>query len=503
MTDARQHPRSRIVVLGGGTAGWMAACLFAHAWPRAHVTVIESPDIGIVGVGEGSTPQLRALFAKLGVAEEGWMPAANATYKVGIRFDGWSERPGYERYFHPFASAIDLHTEGAFHHAARARRTGRDAPAHPDRFFLNSRLAERGRSPIAPGNFPFEVGYGYHFDAHLVGGVLAKRAVELGVEHRRDRVTQVVIGENGEVLHLLTDMGDAITGDLFVDASGFRSVIAEQALGARFVPFASNLFNDRAVVMPTPNGDLVDPYTTATALSAGWVWRIPLTSRAGNGYVYSTRYLDPDAAETELRRRLGLLDDPAPARHLQMKVGRLEHSWIKNCLAVGLAQGFIEPLEATALHLVQATVEGFIQAYADGGFTPKHRDAFNGTIARRYEGVRDYIVAHYRLNRRTDTPYWRDAAAMQDLSDDLKSVMTCWFTGGDLPAEVHRLNIARYYAPLSWGCLLAGYGAFPDDARLRGGPPPVDLGEVDRLLNGCLLNFPDHRRSLEALRRAY
>ncbi|PAX06610.1 tryptophan halogenase family protein [Sphingomonas lenta] len=500
MTDRSPSPPIRIVVLGGGTAGWMAACLFAHEWPQARVTVIESPDIGIIGVGEGSTPQLRALFAKLGIAEADWMPAANATYKVGIAFTGWSERPGYGRYFHPFASAVDLHTEPQFHASARARRTGRDVPAHPDRFFLNSRLAERGFVPLAPDNFPFEVGYGYHFDAHLVGQVLARRAAELGVEHRQDRVVEVAVGEDGQVSHLLTDGGEAIAGDLFVDASGFRSVIAQAALGGKFLPFASNLFNDRAVVMPTPNGDELNPYTTATALSAGWVWHIPLTSRAGNGYVYSSRYIDPDHAETELRRHLGTLDDPTPARHLEMKVGRVERSWTGNCLAIGLAQGFIEPLEATALHIVQATVEGFIQAYADGGFTPQHRDVFNRTIARRYEGIRDYIVCHYRLNRRTDTQYWRDAATLADLSDDLKAVMTCWFTGGDLPAEVHRLDIARYYAPMSWGCLLAGYGTFPADEKLRPAPPPADLASLDRLLDGCLLNFRSHAQALGSLR---
>lgn len=501
MTVFRPSPSLRIVVLGGGTAGWMAACLFAHAWPQARVTVIESPDIGIIGVGEGSTPQLRALFAKLDIAEADWMPAANATYKVGIAFEGWSERPGHQRYFHPFASAIDLYTEPQFHACARARRTARDVFAHPDRFFLNSRLAERGLAPLAPENFPFEVGYGYHFDAHLVGQVLAKRAGELGVEHRQDRIVEVAIGD-GQVRHLLTDGGEAIAGDLFVDASGFRSVIAQAALGAKFLPFASNLFNDRAVVMPTPNGDALNPYTSATALSAGWVWHIPLTARVGNGYVYSSRYVDPDQAETELRRHLGTLDDPTPARHLEMKVGRVERSWTGNCLAIGLAQGFIEPLEATALHIVQVTVEGFIQAYAEGGFTPSHRDAFNRTIARRYEGIRDYIVCHYRLNRRTDTQYWRDAAALSVLSDELKAVMTCWFTGGDLPAEVHRLDIARYYAPLSWGCLLAGYGTFPADGKLRPAPPPADLGALDRLLDGCLLNFRKHAQALGSLARS-
>ncbi len=400
-------PAPRIAVLGGGTAGWMAACLMAKAWPAAAITVIESPEIGIIGVGEGSTPQLRGFFETVGIAERDWMPACHATFKTGIAFHGWSDRPGFDRYFHPFASAVDLHTEPAFHYNALTRRSGGDVPAHPDRFFLNAVLAERRLAPIAPELFPFEVGYGYHFDAHLVGARLQRRAAELGVSHLARRVMEVAVGEGGDVSHLALEGGGTVAADLFVDASGFRSVIAQGALGVRFQPFAANLFNDRAVTIPTPaEPGAVAPQTTATALSAGWAWRIPLTTRNGNGYVYSSAHLAPDQAERELRAHLGASAEGAEARHLTMKVGRVEDSWRANCLAIGLAQGFIEPLEATALHLVQTTVELFIAAWEEGGFTPAGRAALNGRIARRYEGVRDYIVCHYRVNGRRDTAYW-------------------------------------------------------------------------------------------------
>lgn len=488
----------RVVVLGGGTAGWMAACLFASAWPQARVTVIEAPEIGIVGVGEGSTPQLRALFARLGIAEADWMPAADATYKTGIRFDGWSTRAGYTSYFHPFASAIDLHTAGAFHAHALARRTGLDVAARPDRFFLNTRLAEAQRAPVAPDNFPFEVGYGYHFDAHKVGAVLRNHALAHGVAHVAARVDMVDVNSSGEVAALVLGDGARVTADIFVDASGFRSVIAQGALGVRFVPFASNLFCDRAVTLPTPReaGAPINAHTTATALSSGWTWAIPLTSRTGNGYVYASDYLSADAAETELRRHLRLLDADVSARHLAMKVGRVEHAWHANCLAIGLAQGFIEPLEATALHLTQTMVERFIDAYEKGQGTPARRDAFNAEIARRFEGVRDYIVAHYRLNSRGDTDFWRCNAANDHLSDDLKAIMTAWFTGRDVAAEVTRRDLTGFYSALSWEVLFAGYGTFPDDARLRPAPAPTNTAAIDRLLDGCLLNFGDHAAAL-------
>ena len=483
------------MIVGGGTAGWMAATLIVRAWPQASVTVVESPDIGIVGVGEGSTPQLRHFFATLGIAEREWMPACDATYKAGIVFRDWSATPGFAAYTHPFHSEVDPHTEPAFHAAARARRTGHDVAAHPDRFFLNSRLIAAGRAPIPAENFPFDAAYGYHFDAHKVGAFLRDHAVAAGVVHREARVDQVVVGPDGDVAHLVVEGGATMAGDVFIDASGFRGVIAQAALGVRFLPFSDNLFNDAAVILPTPPLDQPPVHTTATALGNGWAWHIPLTTRVGNGYVYSTRYCSPDQAEAELRAHLGVGREGS-ARHLTVKVGRIEDSWRGNCLAVGLAQGFIEPLEATALHIVQATVEGFIQAFGDGGFGPHHRDAFNATIARRYDGIRDYIVAHYRLNRRTDTPYWRDAAAHDRLSDSLKGLMTTWFTGGDLTAEITRQDVGRYYAPLSWGCLFAGYGVFPD--RLASTAPHDD--GIDDFLRRCALNYPAHRAALERFR---
>ncbi|WP_029625313.1 tryptophan halogenase family protein [Sphingomonas sp. PAMC 26605] len=479
----------RIVILGGGTAGWMAANLFANAWPgRAQVTVVESPDIGIIGVGEGSTPQLKAFFDTLGIAEIAWMPACNATYKNGIAFHGWSDRPGFESYFHPFPGPLDLHTAPAFFDATRRRRHGQDVWAHPDRFFLSSRLAAARLSPIAPEHFPLGPSYGYHFDAHLVGAFLRDHAVGQGVRHLERRIVEVAVAE-GSVTDLVAEGGERIAGDLFVDASGFRSAIHQAALGVPFRSFGETLFNDSAVVMPTPS----DPggratATRATALGNGWVWDIPLTSRTGNGYVYASRYCAREEAERDLRAHLGV-GDAGTARHLSMKVGRVAESWVSNSLAIGLAQGFIEPLEATALHIVQATVEGFIRAWSAGGFSPQNRAAFNARIAARYDGIRDYIVAHYRMNGRSDTPYWRDNAANTALSDSLKAIITCWFTGGELEAEIAAQGIGGYYSALSWHCLFAGYGAFPRTTPHAPTPGAADMTGIDAFLRHVALNF--------------
>jgi tryptophan 6-halogenase len=496
------QPPANIVVLGGGTAGWMAANLIAHRWGGARVTLIESPEVGIIGVGEGSTPQLKAFFDTLGISEREWMPRCNATYKNGICFKGWSERKGFESYFHPFQTPLDSHSTPAFFYNTLARRTARDVWAHPDRYFLPAYLSAKRLGPIAAENFPFDIGYGYHFDAYLVGAFLRDHAKSSGVTHLERHITQVVRAENGHVSHLVTADGEIISGDFFIDSSGFRSTIAQEALAEPFISFGENLFNNAAVVMPTASDpDGTNAHTTATAMRAGWVWDIPLTNRTGNGYVYSADFISADAAETELRTHLGMLENVTPARHLKMKVGRIARSWVHNCLAVGLAQGFIEPLEATALHIVQTTVEMFLDGFDAG----TDRDAFNAKIAARYDGIRDYIVCHYRVNQRSDTDYWRANAANEAISASLKSILTAWFTAKDLSAEIADQGISGYYAPLSWHCLLAGYGTFPPDAKMMSPGDDIqhfDLAHIDDFIRRCGLNFSDHQAQLAALKLA-
>ncbi len=490
----------RFVILGGGTAGWMAACLMAHHWRDANIeiTVIESSEIGIVGVGEGSTPQLKAFFKKLGLAEAQWMAQCNATYKNGISFHDWSSAPGHTSYFHPFPSPIDAHTAPGFHYNSFLRRQGVDIAAQPDRFFLSAKLAQKQLAPIAAENFPFDIAYGYHFDAQLVGQFLGRHAQSLGVR-RLDRIIEgVTLGPDGQVQCLRARGGEAIEADFFIDATGFRSLILQQALNIPFVSFKDNLFNDSAVVMPTPRaaGGLASA-TRAIAMRHGWRWDIPLTTRSGNGYVFASDYCTPDAAETELRAALGLLDSDVPARSLKMRVGRVERHWAGNCLAVGLSQGFIEPLEATALHLVQSTVESFIAKFTEDGFGNAQQDAFNALINARFEGVRDYIVCHYKMNLREDTPYWRENALNTKLSPSLAAIFDCWFGGRDLREEVRRQDISCYYGDVSWACLIGGYGQYPK--TLREAKPEeqrVDLRTIDDFLERCARNFPPHAEFL-------
>ncbi len=491
----------KVLIVGGGSAGWMSAMILGQALlgSGVEITVLESPSVGIIGVGEGSTPWLRGFFEGLGIPESEWMPPCNATYKCGITFEGWSRKPGYERYFHPFASMLDNLTMTQFVHNVHARINGADVPAHPNRFFVAARLAEQCLAPKPAYQFPFDVWYGYHFDSVLLGQFLQKKAVERGVRHLQGHVTDVQLNERGDIASVRTQEGQTIAADFFVDCTGFASLLLQKALATPFVSYAENLFNDAAIAMPSPISGEIPSQTVSYAMRHGWRWQIPLTSRYGNGYVYSTAFCSPDEAERELRETLGLLDDPTPARHLKMRIGRVTEHWRRNCLAVGLSQGFIEPLEATALLFIQRTAERFVGYVEQGRMDDSARAEFNQQVNGHFEGTRDYIVTHYKTNSRTDTEYWRANAANMHLSDDLKRLLTLWLHGRKIAPEIDKQAIGRGYPVFSWYCLLAGMGLFPEAQDLRA--PTADearfsLDEIDNLIARSALNFPKHHTLL-------
>ncbi len=499
MNSEQQKPK-KILIVGGGTAGWMAANLMASRWQDIEVSLLESADIGIIGVGEGSTPHLKFFFDTVGLAESEWMPRCNATYKNGISFAGWSAIPGYESYFHPFpAQTDDMLTVPHFFSSINARMQGHDAVAHPDHYFLETYLTRENLGPIPNETFPFGVAYGYHFDATLLGQFLAETGVSRGVKRIIGTATEVVLGPYGAIASLRLDDGSFIDSDVFIDCSGFKSLLMQGALKASYKSFSDNLFNNAAVVMPSEISAVIPPETKSTALSNGWAWKIPLTNRFGNGYVYSADYLTPDQAETELRRHLGLLDSDVDARHLQMKVGRVEKHWEQNCLAVGLSQGFIEPLEATALALSLETITRFMSFYERGEFTNEFADAFNKEINAKFDGVRDYIVCHYKVNQRRDTDYWRNNAANTHLSDSLSKILHFWWNSKDFAKDMYMNNLTGSYQPKSWACLLAGYGVFPalsQNSINDQYASTQNMAQLADFIRRCGLNFKSHNEQL-------
>jgi hypothetical protein len=496
----------RIAIIGGGTAGWMTAMILANALIKrgVEISVLESPAVGIIGVGEGSTPWLRGFFDSLGIEESEWMPECNATYKCGITFDKWSTRPGFECYFHPFASMLDNLTLTQFVHNSQARVNGADVHAHPDRFFIASTLAHNHLAPKPVRSFPFDVWYGYHFDAVLLGQYLHKKAVERGVRYKSCHVTDVKLSERGDIASIATQEGETIAADFFVDCTGFAGMLIQKALGTPFLGFSENLFNDAAVAMPTPIGEDIACQTISTALRHGWRWQIPLTNRWGNGYVYSSAFCSADEAERELRESLGLLDSDTPARHLKMKIGRVTQHWNRNCLAVGLAQGFIEPLEATALLFIQRTATAFVECLEAGDLGEKAREKFNQRINDHFEGTRDYIVTHFKTNTRTDTDYWRANAENPKISDSLRELYAVWMSGKSIAPDVGRQRLGKGYPIFSWYCILSGMGIFPAQKDLRPASPGenhYDMAEIDNLMQRSAQNFRPQKEVLRAIPR--
>ena len=451
-------PKS-ILICGGGTAGWMAANLMQHAWPQCEITLVESPNVGIIGVGEGSTPYLKTFFKQLNIAENEWMPACNATYKVGIKFDGWSEVKGYEQYFHPFFSELDVKPGDPFFHNAKIQKSGINANAHPDHYFVTAEMARQYMAPISEKYSQIEIDYGYHFDSGLLGEFLKKRAISLGLNHISDDIINITTDSNGSISGIECETVKTITAELYIDCTGFRSLLLQQALKVPFHDYKENLFNDSAVAFPTElnNAQPIPVETKSTALNAGWAWKIPLANRYGNGYVYSSKYITPEQAEIELKQHLNIPQDQnVNARHLKMKVGRVDKHWHKNCLAVGLSQGFIEPLEATALMLVQFTIEEFITAYNQPS---QDVDLYNMSVNRMMEGIRDYIVTHYVTNGRNDTQYWNDCRNAVR-SDNLDKLLNTWQSNLDFEHVLNKLDSSLVYLRPSWYVLLMGVGYF-------------------------------------------
>ena len=505
LTGRNPHPAPvpvrSIVIVGGGTAGWMTALTLARSLidRGVQITLLESPTVGIIGVGEGSTPWLRGFFDSLGIEEGEWMPACHATYKCGIAFEGWSTKPGFERYFHPFASMLDNLTMKQFVHNVEARVNGAQVHAHPDRFFIAARLAAERRAPKARDSFPFDIWHGYHFDAVLLGQFMHKKALERGVRYQSCHVTHANLDDSGAIASVATREGETIAADFFVDCSGFAGLLIDKSLHTPYISFASNLFNDAAVALPSPLEDTIPSETVSIAMQHGWAWKIPLTSRFGNGYVYSSQFCSVDQAETELRRKLGLLGTDVAARHLKMKIGRVTQHWNRNCLAVGLAQGFIEPLEATALLFIQQTAAQFVEFLEQGDMSEAAQERFNARVNEHFEGTRDYIVTHYKTNTRQDTEYWRANAANLNLSDDLKELYSLWMAGKSIAPPVRQQTLGKGYPVFSWYSIMAGMGIFPDAHQLR--EPSAEearfsMAEIDNLMTRSCANYPAHRDAL-------
>jgi len=357
-------------------------------------------------------------------------------------------------------------------------------------------VAVRGLAPRPAREFPFDLGYGYHVDPALLASFLQASAVRRGVVHLARRMTSAFLDERGDIRALALDGGDSLAADFFVDCSGADALLIGRALETPWRSYSPALFNDAVVALPTLHGDgPLMSQTVATALRHGWASRIPLSSRMANAYVYSSAHASADAAETELRAQLGLLDADVPASHSTLRTGRHAKHWHRNCLAIGAAHGVLEPLQGTSLELVQRAAASFVDVLERGDLGEAAQAAFNGGLDAHVDGLRDYLVTHYKSNSRGDTDYWRANAANNVLSDRLQALLRTWMSAQPIEPGIESGSFGTGCSVQAWYCLLAGVGVFPevDPARTDSGG---DLDGIDDLVRRAAQNFPDHRACL-------
>ncbi|PCD02428.1 tryptophan halogenase [Sphingomonas spermidinifaciens] len=490
----------RTVILGGGTAGWMTAAGLARLLGReTEVTLVESAEIGIVGVGEATLPHIRAFNQRLGIDEAAFMAETLGTFKLGIDFHDFGAIG--EAYIHPFGSfGAPIGDVGFHHYWLRA-----GAPAPLERFSLPCLMARAARfAHPDPTETADHAGYGYayQFDATRFAPFLRARAEADGAVRIEGRVVGVERhGESGDVAALILADGRRVVGDLFVDCSGFAARLIEGALAAPWEDWSRWLPCDRAVALPcTAPAGRVEPYTRATAMAAGWRWRIPLQHRVGNGYVYSSAHLADEAAADAIA---AALDGPALAepRLLRFRAGRRRASWVGNVVSVGLASGFLEPLESTSLYLAQMAITELVELFPDGAIDPRDRAEFNVRVDHEYDRIRDFLILHYTATRRDDSDFWRDMRALT-LPDTLAERIELWRATGRVAQYSHGLFLEP-----SWIAVLIGQGILPHGIDPRAAAAdPARLGRamaaLDADLAARVAAMPDHAAALGLHARA-
>jgi len=409
---------NRIAIIGGGSAGWMAAAALSNTLQGScRITLVESDQIGTVGVGEATIPPIKIFNQKLGIDENEFIRQTQGTFKLGIQFVNWA-RQGH-RYFHPFGQfGAEFDVVPLHHHWLKARSQGDSTSL--DEYSMAWYAAQYGkfnRPTKDPALVQSTYDYAYHFDAGLYAKYLRKYAEKRGVIRREGRVTDVELNSNnGFIDKVKLEDGQEVPADLFIDCSGFQGLLIEGALKTGYEDWSRWLPCDRAVAVPCEaaamhSAKALAPYTCSTAREAGWQWRIPLQHRTGNGYVYCSQYISDDEASATV---LDNLDGKplAEPRLLRFTTGRRKHFWSRNCVAIGLAAGFMEPLESTSLHLIQTGISRLLALFPDRDFDPLAIEEYNRLTQLEYETVRDFLILHYHANERDDSPLWRECAAM-------------------------------------------------------------------------------------------
>jgi tryptophan halogenase len=466
-----EHSIREVVIVGGGTAGWMAAAALSRYLNNGYTrtTLIESEEIGIVGVGEATIPPLLSFNGLLGINENDFVRETKATFKLGIEFVNWGALG--HRYFHPFGT-LGQDLQGIPFHQLYLRERKRRALPDISAWAMSAVAASQGKF-VRPGRgaqYPLnQILYAFHFDAGLYARFLRGYAEQAGVRRVEGKIVDVRLGgERGHVEAVELADGQVVDGELFIDCSGFRGLLIEQALETGYEDWSQWLPCDRAIAAPCSHGGRLDPFTRSTAHSAGWQWRIPLQHRMGNGHVYCSGFISDDEAEQVLRSNLEgeLLAEP---RRLTFTTGRRKLAWNRNVISLGLSSGFVEPLESTSIHLIQAGIARLIALFPDKRFNPIERDEYNRRIQSLFEWVRDFIILHYKATERDDSEFWKRCAAM-DIPDSLAGRVDQFRNKARVFADAELFNT------VSWVSVMLGQGIVPDDYE-----PVVDGLDEDKI----------------------
>jgi len=425
-----------ILIVGGGTAGWLCAAYLAKALalrdnPHLKITLLESPDIGIIGVGEGTFPTIRETLRFLEIDERKFVKEASATFKQGILFNDWLHAPtAGERhhFFHPFEAPFYSEETSLVPYWLLQEENLR--PSFADAVTIQNKVADAKRGPKRPGEPDFDgpLNYAYHIDAHSLARLLAERAVELGVVHEVGELEHAPTGEDGSIQHVVTKDGTEVRADLYVDCTGFRAELIGKALRSPFRSVEDKLFTNRAMTCRIPYDDpnaAIESYTLATAHEAGWTWDIGLSGVRGIGCVYSDHHIDDDRALAILRDYVGPRFDENATRVLGFEAGYREKQWIGNCVSIGLSAGFLEPLEATGLVLIEAAVGMLAELFPHHGPVSAPARRFNQLMSARFENIVKFLKLHYCLSKREE-PFWRQNADPATIPEELQELLEQW-----------------------------------------------------------------------------
>lgn len=486
-------PLKTITIVGGGTAGWMTAALISRLFINGYkIRLIESEEIGIIGVGEATLPGIKDYNALAGIDHIEMIKATQATFKMGIEFVNW-RAPGHS-YIHGFGKIgqdlMWLHT-----HQLWLKMAQKGSVKHFDNYSLNTLAARQNKfcqpDPSNPGSPMADIDYAYHFDASLYAAFLRKRSEAAGIERIEGKIVDVTLRpDDGFIDHVVLSDGRTVDGDLFIDCSGMRSLLLGDAMGVGYEDWGHWLLNDRAQAVPCESATELTPYTRATAHGSGWQWRIPLQHRIGNGHVYSSQHISDDEAGDILLANLDgkALADPRP---IHFRPGKRHKAWEKNVVAIGLSSGFLEPLESTSIHLIQTGILRLIALFPGQGFHAADIAEYNRQHNFEFNDVRDFIIAHYKVTNREDAPYWAYVKHM-DIPDSLTERLELFKASARF--FVH--GKAELFREESWVQVMLGQGLPMQYDPMVDMIPEADIAsflkDVEEVIADCAAVMPRH-----------